>query len=274
MARTMLRSLLLAISISATLGGCARNESPGAATPGAQAAPAAPTKASTAARTLAYEYGIEVNVDADRVEKLYQSVQRMCRDAAADDCAILEARLEGASDVTAMLKLRARSATITAILANLRKDNNVVRQTVKAEDLAEPMADATNRMVMLEAYRTQLEGLLKRPGGDIDVLMKVTKEIADVQSSIEALATEKSRMDQRVQTDLLSIDIVTHDSESVWQPVASAVSGIQGNLAMTLAAAVMLLGIGLPWAAAALAAIWLVRLIRARCHRSGWIKAA
>ena len=86
-------------------------------------------------------------------------------------------------------------------MKELEKLGTIIDQTTSAEDLAGPIADTSKQRELLLDYRQRLEGLRERAKTDIDALIKVTKELAQVQNEIEALNGKFAQLKQRVDTE-------------------------------------------------------------------------
>ena len=176
---------------------------------------------------MAYERAIDLDVEVGRIADIFHSAEAACRHATADQCVILESNLTSGRYAAANLKVRAKPAGIQKLMASVGSQGRIVSQTVTAEDLAGPIADATRRMEMLTDYRSKLESLRGPASSNIDALIKVNKELAEVQSQIEALTGEKSLLAQRVETETLTITIQSREARAFWRPVGEAVSTLR-----------------------------------------------
>ncbi|SEK20603.1 protein of unknown function [Roseateles sp. YR242] len=101
---------------------------------------------------------------------------------------------------------------------------------------------------MLTAYRAELEALRKRPGNDVDALIKVTHELAAVQSELEEANGKQAQRVQRVETEILNISIQSDRSKSFWRPIALAMSNFGGSLSQGISSTITGLAYLLPWA--------------------------
>jgi hypothetical protein len=263
-----LLALMLALMLALLLAGCSSKS----AVEGALVQPAR-GGADKAARFLAYEHALQLETEQDKVAALFQAGQAACRDAAVDACVVLESRLTTGNQAYAALKLRARPAGIAKLIAALGKQSTITEQSTVAEDLAAPVADTEKKLAMLTDYRTKLEALRGRAGSDVDALIKVTRELAQVQNDIESISGQRAQLMQRVDTELLSVTIRSSQQQGFWSPVALAGKDFGANLAQGVAGAITGLAYLLPWLAMLLLIGWggrkLLWRLRKRAAKAG-----
>ena len=213
---------------------------------------------------MAYERSIELDVEVGQIADIYHSLETACREATADQCVILEATLGSGDWTHARLRMRARPAGIQRLIASVSSRGTVVNQSVSAEDLAAPIGDASRRIEMLTDYRTKLEALRGPASSNIDALIKVNKELAEVQSQIESLTGEKSQLTRRVETEVLTVQITSMQERAFWRPVGEAVSSFATNLANGVASAITAIAFLLPWIVVVTLLVCGIRKWRAR----------
>jgi len=253
----MPRLLILSISMFAILAGCARREAPASVAAGGEGQP----KTSEANRYMAYEHSIYLQADEDKVVTIFEAAQSACRDAVKESCAILEARVSSGEGASASLRFRAKTEGIRKLVAILSAQGKVASQSTTAEDLAGPIADTSKQIAMLTDYRTSLEALRSRPSNDLDALMKLTRELADVQSQIETLTGSQAGLTQRVETELLNVSINSYQGRSFWAPIRSSLTSFGEVLSSAIGAVIMAIAYLLPWAVLVGGITWIARLI-------------
>jgi len=261
----MPRLLILFISMLAILAGCARHdEAPASVAAGGPGQ----AKTSEANRFLAYEHSIYLQADVDKVVSIFEAAQTACRDAVEESCAILDARVSSGEGASVSLRFRAKAAGIKKLIAVLSAQGKVVNQSTSAEDLAGPIADTTKQIAMLTDYRTSLEALRSRPSNDLDALMKLTRELADVQSQIETLTGSQAGLTQRVETELLNVSINSYQGRSFWAPIRSSLTSFGEVLSSAIGAAIIAIAYLLPWAVLVGGITWIAQLILRRRKRA------
>ena len=246
----------LVLLLSATTG-CSRHPMSVDKAALAQAAPAAASGA--ARRTLAYQHSIQIDTQEDRVAAIHAAALAACREAAADLCTVLESHGSTGRFASATLRLRARPAGIPKLIAALGRQADITEQSTSAEDLAAPLQDGEKKLAMLTAYRAQLEDLRHRAGTDVDALIKVNRELAQVQSELEAAAGKQAYLMQRVETEILDISIRSEHNQSFWRPISHAASDFGGNLSQGVSGAITGVAYLLPWVLIVAFVAWVVR---------------
>lgn len=259
MNRLCLCTLLMVLS-----AGCSKSAEPMAAMAPEVARLKAP------ASYLAYEHSLEIETEAEKVGELVKLAQSACLRAAEQACAVLESTISTARSTTAHLKFRAKAEGIRSLQSLLAKQGTVSAQSTRAEDLAGPIEDGARKLAMLQSYRAKLEGLLGRANLDVEALIKLTRELAEVQGQIESLAGTQAHLVQRVETEILRVDISSERHEGVWRPVSNALSRFGGNLAEGVGSTITGMAYLIPWALVLGLIVYVFRRVRrARRGKAG-----
>ncbi len=268
--RTGWRTLAL---LGVVLAGCTHEggsggaqDAPAMAADGAMEAKAsaAGVGAAAPAAMLAYERSLTLDVAEERIAAAYRAIESACRAAADAQCVVLDGQLRTDPYREAHLKLRATPDGVRRMSEQAGTLGTVVAQSSSAEDLTGPIADQAKQIEMLTDYRTRLEGLRGQAGRDIDALIRVHQELAQVQQQIESLAGEKARLVRRVQTETLTISIESGQQRSSWRPVHAALRDFGEHLATGLGGVITAAAVVLPWLAVLAALAWAWRLWRRR----------
>jgi hypothetical protein len=258
----MTRLLVVCISI-VVLASCAKQEAsvavPGGQSPGA--------KGTSINRFLAYEHSIGLETGENKVASLFEAARDTCLDAVEEACTVLDARMSQGDHTSASLRFRASSTGIKKLVAVLAAGGKVATQSTSTEDLQGPIEDSSKKIAMLTAYRGQLESLRARPNADLDSLMRLTRELAEVQGQIEAMSGSQVHLTRRVETEILNVTINSFASQSFWRPTGDALSDFAGNLSAAIAMLVTIVAFLLPWGAVVAVCIWLTGVWRRRRRR-------
>lgn len=242
-----MRRFFAVVLLLIAIQGCSKKEdAANLVSPGSSAAPVA-ADALAQRRYLAIQNSISVEVDEQNVASLYEAGQRACREASVDECLVLESHITTGPLTTAFLKFRAKSHGIRKLLTTFSSNGAIKRQATTAEDLSAPIADTAKKLAMLNDYRSKLEGLLGRASTDVDALIKVNRELAQVQSELEAMTGAQSNLMRRVETEILVVSIASLDSQSSWKLVTSAFSEFGANLARGISSAITGIAYLAPW---------------------------
>lgn len=243
---------LLPLLVLILMSGCARKDESAAMAP-------AETKAAPAGKArsfLAYEHALSIDVEEAKIAAIFEAGQAACRDAADELCTVLESRLSLGRAATAYLKIRARPNGIKKIVAALSKQADVTDQSTSAEDLAAPIADAAKKLAMLKDYRSKLEALRGRAANEVDALIKVNRELAQVQSELEAMEGSHAHLMQRVETEILKVSVRSLQHRAFWKPIGLAISDFGGNLSQGASFAVTGIAFLIPWLIVLLFGVW------------------
>jgi hypothetical protein len=254
-----MRTLCAALVCVLALGACSRDPGYAGGAKLAEAPAAAVGRSAKPSAMLAYEHSIEVEAQEKQVPQLFASAQQMCTANAEDACVVLESRISAGEGAHATLKFRAKSAGIARLIDGLSKQAEVRNRSSLAEDLAAPIGDANKKLQMLKDYRAKLEALQGRATADVDSLIKLTRELAQVQSEIEALSGRQAKMMERVETEILTVHIQSAISKSLWRPIGKAASEFGSNLSSGAASTIVATAFILPWAVFLLLAAWGIR---------------
>lgn len=213
---------------------------------------------------MAYEHWVQLDTDETKVATVFGSLQAICKEAVNDQCVVMSSRLNTGRNVVAELRLRAKPLGIKKLIEVLSMQGEVTNQSTKAEDLSGPIEDSSKKLEMLRDYRTKLEGLRGNATRDIDALIKINKELSEVQSKIEEITGEKSRLTQRVVTEILNIEINSKQHDSFWNPIVNALSDFKSNFSQALSSVVTSIAYIIPWAFIFLIIGWFVRKLWVR----------
>lgn len=218
-------------------------------------------------RTLAYEHQVQLRVARDQVAAAADKVREACAAVPERGCTVMGSRVNTGDYASAEVTVRAVPAGIQSVRAALPSEGEITGQSTTAEDLATPLSDNAKKLQMLQAYRTNLEALRNRASADVDSLIKVNQQLAEVQSQIESLAGEQAHLQKRVDTELLTVTISSVGGGALWRPVADAFAQSGGNLAEGTAAVINALTFSLPWLVVLVALVWAWRRWRGRSRR-------
>lgn len=258
------RAALLMLAL-ALLAGCSKPGSPGTGV--SSTAPVAAKERSVPAdkadrrATLATTRHVEMEVASDAIVPLFNAIQLACEADAAGACVVLRSHLATGQHPHADLTLRAAPAGIARILARLRVAGGLVSEAAESEDLAAPIVDTERQLAMAREYRDSLLALRAKGSNDIKTMMSVNEELARVQSQLESATGERAHLQQRIDTETLTVSIgATGENErQAWQPLSRSLHEFRANLGDAAAAAVTFVAWVIPWACVLLPLAWGVR---------------
>ena len=237
-----MRKFLLVLILLTAVAGCSRKEESGSFAE-VSSAPAS----ANAKRYLAYQHAIHVDTEEHKIAAVYEAAQAACREAASDLCTVLESRISTGRSASASLKFRAKPDGIRKLIAVLGNQAEVIDQSTTAEDLASPIEDTAKKLKMLNDYRAKLESMLGRANNDVDALIKINRELAQVQSEIEAETGAHAHLMQRVETEILDVSIGSVQNRSFWRPIALSAADFGTNLSSGVSIAITGTAYLIPW---------------------------
>jgi hypothetical protein len=123
----------------------------------------------------------------------------------------------------------------------------VTSQSTSADDLGTLIADSKKTLALKVDYRTRLESLLQKASGDIDSLIKINKELAQVQAELEEAESHDAFLAKRVNTELLNISMSSPQVQSAWGHLSDTPGAIARNLASGAAAMIATVSFCIPW---------------------------
>ena len=223
--------------------------------------------------TLATTRHVDLQVAPEAIAPLFASTQAACTADAASACVVMASRLESGDAPRAELTLRAAPAGIARLLARLHGDAGFVGESASSEDLAAPIVDTDRQIAMAREYRDSLLALRAKGGNDIKALMSVNEELARVQSRLESAAGERAHLQQRIDTETLTIAIASTRARDAhaWRSIGESLDDFGAHLADAAGNAITFVAYAIPWAVVLLPLAWLVRrlLSWARRRRAG-----
>ena len=251
--------LLIACLLLVALAGCSNKSETGLAKMAVVAAPEREKAADSPRRTLAYKHSIRLDTQEEKVTAIHEAALAACRDASADLCTVLESRISTGRFAAASLQFRVKPAGVPKLIAALNRQAEITEQATQAEELAGPIQDGEKKLAMLTTYRAELEALRKRAGNDVDALIKVTHELATVQSELEAANGQHADLVQRVETEILDVTIRSERNQSFWRPISLAATEFGSSLSQGVSTAITGVAYLLPWTFVIGLAVWIAR---------------
>lgn len=243
---TVVKSSVFALLL---LQGCSRPQSPGEMLHMAEAAYAAPpAKEAPRGKFLAYEHSVTVDAAETNVKPLLDKLVAACHADVANQCTLLASGVQGGRESSANVRVRIRRPGVDKLIALASSGGEVASRNTAAEDLEGPIRDNAKRLDMLRSYQKKLQELESKPGNNAEALIKLSQELASVQSELESASGIEARLLERVNMDLLNIAIQSRTQRGFWSPVKRATSDFASNLSEGIASAITGVAYLIPWA--------------------------
>jgi len=264
-----MRAAIAALLVLLMLSACSQKSEPPTQAMRSRAAASATSDAPADKRGqfLAYEHSAQIETDEQKVAALHEAARNACQQDVQNQCVVLQSSVSTGRMASASLRVRAKPAGISQLIALLGKQGEIINQSTNAEDLARPLEDSAKRLAMLTDYRTRLEDLRGRASSSVEALIKVNKELAEVQAQIEAMTGERARLVQRVETELLNLSFSATQSTTFWRPVSAALSGFGASLSSGLAITITAVAYLIPFGILFVVVVWLLAKLWRRLRR-------
>jgi Domain of unknown function (DUF4349) len=213
--------------------------------------------------TLAYEHEVSLEIDREQIAQRVDATRAACVADTKSACAILEVEVSDQGVYAGgHVKMRLAPSGVDAIVELASTDADVTDRETRAEDLAQPLADVTRQLSMLNAYRERLTGLLARKDTTVTDLISVSKELAATQTQIEQLSSENAQLRRRIDTDLLTISwqVPAAQRRSADTPVSDALRAFGANFREAIGSVIEFLAHLVPWLVIGLPSLVLLRV--------------
>lgn len=229
----------------------------------ALAGAAAPVRAQAETDTLAYEHTVSVEIDKVLLPARLREIEAACRAVPSSGCTILDVSLSSHEDLpNGSIRMRLAPGGIESLIALASKDGKVIGRTSHAEDLAEPIADTDRQLALMTVHRDRLAEFMKSKDLKVEQLIAVSKELADVQSRIDSLGTQRATLRRRVDTDLLTIQLSLPPQvyAANQSPVTEALREFGHDFRTAVGMMIRFLAVLIPWLVIILPGLFLLRL--------------
>lgn len=227
--------------------GCSRSDSPTPYGAGDPAASALFSERERDSEFLAYEHTLIVDTSEDKLANSFKSVTDACAADRENQCTVLHSDINHGDYNRASIRMRVKPEGVDA-LANLAAGSgDVIRRSTNVEDLAKTIADIDKRIAILTTTRDRLLELEERGADDIESLIKITTELTKVQAELEQAMGQSAYQRQRVDMDILYIQLVVEAGRAFWSPILDSLSSFGQNLSEGLADTIYAIAYLLPW---------------------------
>jgi cytidylate kinase len=227
---------------------------------------------------LAYRYSVSLQLPARNVRPAIEAHRTQCSAAGANVCQVLSSSITsyGDDNISASLYIRATPDWLKAFRDRLETDartadGRVVATDVQSEDLTRVFVDTEARLRAKRTLRERLEGLLASQNGDIGDLLAVERELARVQSELDAAQSNLEIVRKRVDMSTLDLSYQSAPaaiSQSAFAPIGAAFNNFMGTFSHAVALVIRLIAWVTPFVLLGVPLVWLLRQ-RWRRRRAG-----
>jgi len=215
---------------------------------------------------LAYEHSVTIDAAEAEVKPLLDRLVAACQADTANSCILLGSGIETGRNFSAHVRVRIKPAGVDKLVALAATGGELASRDTTAEDLEGPIRDSEKRLAMLHNYQQKLQAL-EQKATDAASLIKVSEELASVQSELEAADGRNARLMERVNLDLLNIAIQSQSRRAFWSPVKRSVQDFGQNLSEGIASAIVGVAYLIPWALVLTVLVFVLRKIWRRIKK-------
>lgn len=192
--------LLLAFALLLVLGGCEKKQA-GVDDAGAslQGEPAKPGS------TLAYEHSLRIQAAPDSMQARVDEVHAACNDARFGACSLLAVEVTAGDWPSASISVRTVPNAVEPFVKLAARGDRIGWRQTHAEDLAEAIAQASDKRGMLERQRDTLAEMQARKDLTPTDLISIVQQAAAVEQELRSLAQEGAERDRRIETNKLTL---------------------------------------------------------------------
>lgn len=217
---------------------------------------------------VAYEHEVAIEVPVGQTRPVSEGLRQACAALPERSCTLLESTISSGDDARATIKMRVVPEGVNTVLRSLDGRGKILAQSSKGEDLAEPIEDGERRRAMLLGYRDQLQTLARQRALDAEALIKLHRELAEVQSEIEKAANAQAQLRRRVDTELLTVAMQEQPESRRFGRVTGALEDFGEDLLRGVAGLITFVASTIPFALFATVAYMVWRRVRARRRKA------
>jgi hypothetical protein len=213
--------------------------------------------------TLAYEHSIDIEMDSELLPTRLREIESACVAGKPVECTVLDVGLHSRNNVYGgTIKMRIAPQGVDSIIEAASQGAKLISRSTRAEDLAQPIADTQQQLSLMTTHRDRLAEIMKSKDLKIEQLITVSKELATVQTQIDALSTQQAQLRRRVDTDLLTINLSPPDGayQSQQTPIRDALRVFGSNFREAVSMVITFIAFVLPWLVILLPGLFLLRV--------------
>ena len=181
-------------------------------------------------KMLAYEHKVTIRYLENQILPHYNSTIKLCQSNKDINCSVLSASFSHGSYERSTIIMRVDSSGVDTLINHAKNKGEVTQHATTIDDLTKSFVESEKRKEMLIQYRDKLLEIQIKAANDVESLIKIAKELTTTQNQIEQLQNSQSRLEQRVERDLLIITFMhAAKKESLWGSIISAISDIPEN---------------------------------------------
>src|SRR5688500_2446517 len=212
--------------------------------------------------TLAYEHSVNIELDGKLLPARLRELESACAAGKPAECTVLEVGMRSHKDVySGRIKMRIAPQGVDSTIEAASQGGKLTSRSTEAEDLAQPIADTQQQLALMTTHRDRLAEIMKSKELKMEQLITVSRELATVQTDIDALSTTQAQLRRRVDTDLLTINLSPPQGtyQARQTPIRDALRVFGSNFREAVANVISFIAIVVPWLVIILPGLFLLR---------------
>lgn len=208
---------------------------------------------------LAYIHHLSVEFEKKKLASTHKSITSACEKDVKFECSILNDNYISGGHSSGRIQLRVKPEGIVFFSSLASQEGEIASQSRQAEDLAVNILDTGKRIEQLERFEKKLIALESRADADIDSLLKVASQLSETQTQLEFLQGSRAVLLQRVQTDILNINLQLKYDRSFLKSMGEAFSDFGENLTHAIEGLINAIAYIIPWSLFLMLMFFIVR---------------
>lgn len=213
---------------------------------------------------LAYEHEVAIELAADAIPARLAEAQAACSAQTFGDCSVLSVQQQGGEYPSAGLSVRIAPAGVEPLIALASRDAEVGSRSTRAEDLAQVVQDSAQERARLQVERTRLLEFQQRRDLAVADMIALSKQLADVETQLQANQREAAQHRRRLDTNLLTLNFRPPGGESGRNEIVQAFGDFGRTLSMGTAWTIRALAFLIPLGLLLAGLLVLIRRLRRR----------
>ena len=210
---------------------------------------------------LAYIHTLAVELEKEKLASVHKAITNACDEDIKYECAILNDDYTSGEYSSGRIQLRVKPEGVKFFSSLASLEGEVATQSRKAEDLGASIIDNAKRIQQLERFEKKLIALESRTDADIDSLLKVASQLSETQTQLEYLEGSRVVLLQRVQTDILNINLRRLDETSFFGSIGDAFEDFGEEFIYAIEGLVNAIAYIIPWALFLMIMFFILRAI-------------
>lgn len=197
--------------------------------------------------SLAYEHIVAVSIPEHELRARMTSARGACTDGRFGACSLLRFDESAGDYPSGLLMVRVVPDGVEPFVAFASEGGAVASRTTRAEDLAKAVADTAREAGQLNVQRTKLSEFEQRNDLAVADMLALAREIGSVETQLAELNGASTNLQQRIETNLVTINFSTSVTTSRWSAIGRSASESFDSFADGAAEVVELIAFGLPF---------------------------